>query len=125
VRAVASKLGNPNTKQLVGELAAVGAKTMTELAGSAQTAGEAARLGPYVPTPADAILGPEQLKQKLENFRKELRRSKDAIKIAFGLDQSPKAATPAAEAPATAKTSPGVAKALEAGMQYLRKTPSQ
>lgn len=99
VRAVASFLGNPSTKQLVGELAAVGAKTMTELAGSAQTAGEAARLGPYVPTPSDVILGPEQLQQKLESFRKELRRSKDAIKIAFGIDQSPKAAT-APETPA-------------------------
>ena len=85
IRAAASMLSNRQTNKLVADLAAIGAKTMTELAGAAQTAGEAQRLGPYVPASGDVVLGPQQLRDKIESFRTQLQISREAIQTQFGI----------------------------------------
>jgi hypothetical protein len=85
IRAAASRLSNLQTNKLVADLAAIGAKTMTELAGAAQTAGEAQRLGPYVPASGDVVLGPQQLRDKIESFRTQLQISREAIQTQFGI----------------------------------------
>lgn len=118
VRALAALVSNPQTDKLVGDLAAIGAKTMTELAGATQTEGEARRLGPYVPAASDAVLGPKQLRAKVESFREQLRLSKKAIGNAFGLEL--KESAPAASAPAGAV--PGAQRAAEEAIStYLQK----
>lgn len=103
LRAAASWLGEPITKSLSTDLAAIGAKTMTELAGSAQTAGEAQRLGPYVPAASDPVQGKEALRAKIRAFKKELGISRDSLETQFGL-KTKQAATPEAT-PATAPAS--------------------
>lgn len=102
LRAVANMVGNDATKALASELAGIGAKTMTELAGSAQTKGEAERLGPYVPASTDPVLGKEELRRKLVQFKSQLGFTKDALITQFGM--KPKTSAPAAEAAPAAKT---------------------
>lgn len=103
LRAVANAIGNDATKALASELAGIGAKTMTELAGSAQTKGEAERLGPYVPASTDPVLGKEELKRKLTQFKDQLKLSRGSLETQFGITtkQAPAPKEKAAVTPTT------------------------
>jgi len=102
LRAAANLIGNDATKALASELAGIGAKTMTELAGSAQTKGEAERLGPYVPASTDPVLGKSELRRKLEQFKQQLHISASSLETQFGMKTKQSAAPESAPAAAPA-----------------------
>jgi len=119
LRAIASMAGADETKSLASELAGIGAKTMTELAGSAQTKGEAERLGPYVPASTDIVLGPAELKRKLLQFKDQLAISRQSLETQFDMKtkQSP-GGLPSDSASPAAKPAADLQKAIEG---YLNK----
>jgi len=114
LRAFANMVGNDSTKALASELAGIGAKTMTELAGSAQTKGEAERLGPYVPASTDPVLGKAELKRKLEQFKEQLQISRSSLETQFGMKTKQSATAPAATPAPTAPLDKAISDYLNA-----------